>query len=53
MASFSKELVEQLIEYFTTKYDIKLTSEQAEDFLSSLAEFYLAMSEDERDCPAE
>jgi hypothetical protein len=37
MASFSKELCQQLIKYFTTKYDINLTSEQAEDFLSSLA----------------
>jgi len=51
MAQFSEKLQKRLIEYFLTKYGLQITSEQAEDFLSSLANLYLAMNKDEQDKP--
>jgi hypothetical protein len=53
MSSFSEELRLRLIKYLKTKYDIQITSEQAEDFLSSLANLYLAMSGDEKEQPSD
>ena len=41
MAVFSGELQGRLKTYFDKKYDIRLTSEQAEVFLSSLADLFL------------
>ncbi len=40
MSGFSNELKQRLIDYFQTKYGQKLTSEQAEAFLLSLANLY-------------
>jgi hypothetical protein len=51
MARFSEELRKRLIKYLSTKYDLQTTSEQAEDFLSSLANLYLALSKDEQEKP--
>lgn len=51
MARFSEELRKRLINYFSTKYDLQITSDQAEDFLSSLANLYLALGKDEQEQP--
>lgn len=53
MSIFSEELRQRLIKYLKTKYGIEITSEQAEDFLSSLANLYLALNKDEQEQPGE
>jgi uncharacterized protein (DUF2164 family) len=39
---FCKELIQKIQEYFLQTYNIKLSDEQAEEFLNSLADLYLA-----------
>ncbi len=46
MSKFSPELKERLIRYFAQKYEIKITAEQAEEYLNSFAELLLALSMD-------
>ncbi|MGD0976792.1 MAG: hypothetical protein ABR875_00660 [Minisyncoccia bacterium] len=44
---FSSELKARLIKYLADKYEIHVTSEKAEEFLSSLADLFLAFSDSE------
>jgi len=39
---FCKELIQKIQIYFSHIYNIKLDDKQAEEFLNSLADFYLA-----------
>ena len=39
---FSDKLITQIISYFQDHYGIKISNVQAEEFLDSLAELYLA-----------
>lgn len=41
-ANFSQQLNNQLIDYFKRKYAIDITSEQADDYLDSLADLVTA-----------
>jgi len=46
--NFSQQLKSRLIDYFKNNYDIEITSDQAEIYLDSLADFYFAISEKEK-----
>lgn len=39
---FCKELIQKIKTYFSHTYNIKLDDKQAEEYLNSLAELYLA-----------
>lgn len=45
MGNFSQQLKDRPINYFKSNYEIKITSEQAEQYLSSMADLYLAISQ--------
>ena len=44
MNTFSRQLKKQLIDYFKSNHKIEITSEQAEIYLDSLADFYIIVS---------
>ncbi len=48
MGNFSQQLKNRLIDYFENNYEIKITSEQAEQYLNSMADLYLAISQKEK-----
>lgn len=39
MEKFSDELVQRIIKYFKVKYNLDITEEKANEYLSSLADF--------------
>ena len=45
---FNQKLKKQLIDYFKNNYKIEITSEQAEIYLDSLADFYIVVSKKEK-----
>ena len=51
MTQFSSQLQERLIKYFAQKYEIQITSEQADEYLESLAGLCIAMTEPVSDPP--
>lgn len=48
MEKFSQQLKNRLIDYFKDNYGLEITSDQAEIYLDSLADFYFAVSEKEK-----
>lgn len=49
MKKFSQKLKNRLIDYFKQTYGLEITSDQAEIYLDSLADFYFAISEKGKD----
>lgn len=45
---FSEELKEKLIAYFLKKYGVDVSKEEAEEYLDSIAGFYLALAKDNK-----
>ena len=45
---FSQKLKKQLVDYFKNNYGTEITSEQAEIYLDSLADFYFVVSKKEK-----
>lgn len=48
MAKFSDELRQKLIAYFLKKYEVNISEEEAEEYLDSIAGFYLALAKDNK-----
>ncbi|MFA6348544.1 MAG: hypothetical protein WCX30_03915 [Candidatus Paceibacterota bacterium] len=48
MAKFSDELRQNLIAYFLKKYEVSVSEEEAEEYLDSIAGFYLALAKDNK-----
>ena len=48
MYKFSQQLKNRLIDYFKSNYGIEITSQQAEIYLDSLADFYFVVSKKEK-----
>lgn len=40
MNKYSDELVQRIIKYFKVKYNLDITKEKANEYLSSLADFF-------------
>jgi len=45
MDCFSEELTNRITEYFKRRFDIAITPDQAEDYLNSMADLYMAFAE--------
>ena len=48
MDTFSQKLKKRFIDYFKSNHKIEITSEQAEIYLDSLADFYFVVSKKEK-----
>ena len=48
MAKFSDELKQKLIAYFGSKYSVVVSEEEADEYLDSIAGFYLALVKDNK-----
>lgn len=44
--NYSKELVIRCQEYFKKNYDVELTEEKADEYLDSIADFYITLVSD-------
>lgn len=52
MRSFSPDLIQRIQRYFADKYGDILTSSEAEEYLDSFADFYLAIAGVDSDQPS-
>lgn len=48
MDNFSQKLTDRIIVYFQDCHDVEISNEQAEQYLGSLADLYMAISKAEK-----